>query len=88
MSTVRFLRRARREAPRAPGGEVTLQAPPEIPRATPGNLLTKLLPVVMVVAMIRMVALMFTSGMAKSHVPVVSDHDDGLDARDAGRWGP
>ncbi|RZL22568.1 MAG: type VII secretion protein EccCa [Rhodococcus sp. (in: high G+C Gram-positive bacteria)] len=66
MSTVRFLRRARREAPRAPGGEVTLQAPPEIPRATPGNLLTKLLPVVMVVAMIGMVALMFTSGMARN----------------------
>lgn len=66
MSTVRFLRRARREAPRAPGGEVTLQAPPEIPRATPGNLLTKLLPVVMVVAMIGMVALMFASGMARN----------------------
>ncbi|NMM87865.1 type VII secretion protein EccC [Rhodococcus sp. SRB_17] len=66
MSTVRFPRRPRREAPRAPGGEVTLQAPPEIPRATPGNLLTKLLPVVMVVAMIGMVALMFTSGMARN----------------------
>ncbi|MBJ8347467.1 type VII secretion protein EccCa [Antrihabitans sp. YC2-6] len=62
MSTVRFPRRARREVPRSPGGEVTLQAPPEIPRATPGNLLAKLLPLVMVVAMIGMVAFMFTSG--------------------------
>lgn len=66
LSTVRFARRARREPPRAPGGEVTLQAPPEIPRVTPGNLLTKLLPVIMVVAMIGMVALMFTSGMARN----------------------
>src|SRR3546814_13450170 len=55
LSTVRFARRARRESPRTPGGEVTLQAPPEIPRVTPGNLLTKLLPVIMVVAMIGMV---------------------------------
>lgn len=66
LSTVRFARRARRESPRTPGGEVTLQAPPEIPRVTPGNLLTKLLPVIMVVAMIGMVALMFSSGMARN----------------------
>ncbi|WP_068271661.1 type VII secretion protein EccCa [Aldersonia kunmingensis] len=62
MSTVRFQRRARREMPRTPGGEVTLQPPPEIPRVVPGNLLTKLLPVVMVVAMIGMMAMLFTSG--------------------------
>ncbi|EOM74649.1 type VII secretion protein EccC [Rhodococcus rhodnii] len=66
MSTVRFARRARREVPRIPAGEVSLQAPPEIPRIVPGNLLMKLLPVVMVVAMIGMMALMFTSGMARS----------------------
>lgn len=63
MSTVRFVRKARREVPRIPGGEVNLQSPPEIPRLVPGNLLTKLLPLVMVVAMIGMMALMFTSGM-------------------------
>ncbi|MFM1724772.1 type VII secretion protein EccCa [Rhodococcus sp. PAM 2766] len=66
MGTARFVRKARREAPRAPGGEVSLQTPPEIPRATPGNLMTKLLPLVMVAAMVGMVALMFTSGMAAS----------------------
>ncbi|QBJ95513.1 type VII secretion protein EccCa [Rhodococcus sp. ABRD24] len=66
MGTVRFVRKARREAPRTPGGEVSLQTPPEIPRITPGNLITKLLPLVMVAAMIGMVALMFTSGMAKN----------------------
>ncbi|WP_196248797.1 type VII secretion protein EccCa [Rhodococcoides fascians] len=64
MSTVRFVRGARRPVPRTPGGEVTLQAPPEIPRIVPGNLLMKLMPVVMVAAMVGMVALMFTSGMA------------------------
>ncbi len=43
---------------------MALQAPPEIPRVVPGNLVTKLMPVVMVAAMVGMVALMFTSGMA------------------------
>ena len=71
MSTVRFVRRARREAPRIPGGEVSLQAPPEIPRSTPGNLLMKLLPLVMVAAMIGMVALMFTSGMARNPMSLI-----------------
>lgn len=66
MSTIRFVRKARREVPRIPGGEVSLQAPPEIPRLVPGSLLTKLLPVVMVVAMVGMMALMFSSGMARN----------------------
>jgi S-DNA-T family DNA segregation ATPase FtsK/SpoIIIE len=66
VSTIRFVRKARREVPRIPGGEVSLQAPPEIPRLVPGNLLTKLLPLVMVVAMVGMMALMFTSGMARN----------------------
>ncbi|SNT44478.1 type VII secretion protein EccCa [Rhodococcoides kyotonense] len=64
MSTVRFVRGQRRAVPRTPGGEVTLQTPPEIPRVVPGNLMTKMMPVVMVAAMVGMVALMFTSGMA------------------------
>ncbi|MCM6776133.1 type VII secretion protein EccCa [Nocardia sp. CDC159] len=62
MSTVRFQRRQRREVPRSPGGEVTLQPPPEIPRAIPGSLLAKLMPVVMVVGMVGMMALLFTRG--------------------------
>ena len=45
-----------------PGGEVELQAPPELARPVPGGLLMKLMPVVMVVAMLGMVALMFSSG--------------------------
>ncbi|GGG14219.1 putative FtsK/SpoIIIE family protein [Rhodococcoides trifolii] len=43
-----------------------MEAPPEIPRIVPGNILLKLLPVVMVAAMIGMVALMFTSGAASN----------------------
>ncbi|MGY4653088.1 type VII secretion protein EccCa [Mycobacterium sp. URHB0021] len=45
-----------------PGGEVTLQSPPEVPRIIPGNLLAKLLPIVMLVAVVGMVALMLTVG--------------------------
>jgi len=62
MSTVRFQRRQRREVPRTPGGEVTLQPPPEIPRAVPGGLMGKLMPVVMGVGMVGMMAVMFTKG--------------------------
>ncbi|WP_019929479.1 type VII secretion protein EccC [Nocardia sp. BMG111209] len=62
MSTVRFQRRQRREVPRIPGGEVTLQPPPEIPRAIPASLLSKLMPFVMVVGMIGMMVIMFTRG--------------------------
>ncbi|GAB0106232.1 type VII secretion protein EccC [Nocardia sp. JMUB6875] len=41
---------------------MTLQPPPEIPRAVPANLFSKLMPVVMGVGMLGMVALMITSG--------------------------
>ncbi|MDF0531755.1 type VII secretion protein EccCa [Tsukamurella sp. 8F] len=57
-----FARRPRIAPPRMPGGEVALQAPPEVPRAVPGGLVGKLMPVVMVIAVVGMVALMFTSG--------------------------
>lgn len=57
-----FERRQRLPPPRAPGGEVALAPPPEVPRAVPGGLLAKLLPVVMVIAVVGMLALMFTSG--------------------------
>ncbi|OBA57213.1 type VII secretion protein EccC [Mycobacterium sp. 1100029.7] len=45
-----------------PGGEVTLQSPPEVPRIIPGSLLTKLMPMMMVVASVGMIALMITVG--------------------------
>ncbi|MGH3773216.1 MAG: type VII secretion protein EccCa [Pseudonocardiaceae bacterium] len=56
MSTVRFRRLARLAAPRMPGGEVHLEPPPEVPRVIPGNVLQKILPFVMLVAVLGMVA--------------------------------
>ncbi|WP_345001931.1 type VII secretion protein EccCa, partial [Tsukamurella soli] len=52
-----------------PGGEVALQAPPEIPRVVPGGLVGKLMPVVMVIAVVGMVALMLTSGSSMMSNP-------------------
>ncbi|MFC4001521.1 type VII secretion protein EccCa [Prauserella oleivorans] len=59
MSTLQFKRSPRLAAPRPPGGEVHLEPPPEVPRTIPGNIIMKLMPVVMVVAMLGMVAFMF-----------------------------
>jgi len=57
-----FIRRMRLSPPRMPGGEVSLQSPPEVPRVIPGNLLMKLLPIIMLVAVIGMIALLITVG--------------------------
>jgi S-DNA-T family DNA segregation ATPase FtsK/SpoIIIE len=62
LSTQGFVRRLRVVPPRMPGGEVNLQAPPEVPRSIPGNLFIKLMPFVMIVAVIGMIALMITVG--------------------------
>lgn len=60
MSTLRFKRSPRLAAPRLPGGEVHLEPPPEVPRTIPGNIIQKLLPVIMIVATIGMMAFMMT----------------------------
>jgi S-DNA-T family DNA segregation ATPase FtsK/SpoIIIE len=70
VSTLQFKRSPRLAAPRQPGGEVHLEPPPEVPRVIPGNILMKLMPVVMVVAMLGMMALMFTAGGALGRNPV------------------
>ncbi|MBF6351419.1 type VII secretion protein EccCa [Nocardia flavorosea] len=57
-----FVRQARIAPPRAPGGDLVLNPPPELPRPVPGKLLMKLLPVVMIVAVVGMIALMFATG--------------------------
>lgn len=57
-----FVRRTRVAPPRVPGGEVNLQSPPEVPRLIPGNVLMKLMPVMMIVATVGMIALMITVG--------------------------
>ncbi|HZA17386.1 MAG TPA: hypothetical protein VE645_10945, partial [Pseudonocardiaceae bacterium] len=67
MSTVQFRRSPRLVAPKMPGGEVHLEAPPEVPRVLPGNIVQKILPVVMIAAVLGMVAFVFTTGDAKSN---------------------
>ncbi|MGH3805194.1 MAG: type VII secretion protein EccCa [Pseudonocardiaceae bacterium] len=59
MSTVQFRRLPRLVAPKMPGGEVHLEPPPEVPRVIPGSVVQKILPVVMIVAMLGMVAYAF-----------------------------
>lgn len=61
-TTEGFVRRPRITPPPMPGGDVPIQAPPEVPRVIPPNILTRLMPVVMVVAVIGMVALMIATG--------------------------
>ncbi|WP_433709512.1 type VII secretion protein EccCa [Nocardia sp. CA-084685] len=62
MGTEGFVRLPRIAPPRPPAGELVLNAPPELSRMLPGGLLGKLMPVVMVVAMVGMVAMMVTTG--------------------------
>ena len=47
-------------------GDITLDAPPEVPKALPANPLARLLPVAMLVAAGGMMALYFTSGVAST----------------------
>ena len=70
MSTVQFKRSPRLAAPRMPGGEVHLEPPPEVPRVIPGNIMMKMMPVVMVVAMVGMTVLLFTTGGAAARSPI------------------
>ncbi|MGH3904559.1 MAG: type VII secretion protein EccCa [Pseudonocardiaceae bacterium] len=67
MGTVQFRRSPRLAAPKMPGGEVHLEPPPEVPRVIPGNIVQKLLPVVMIVAVLGMVAFILTSDNAMSN---------------------
>ncbi|ALG13857.1 type VII secretion protein EccCa [Kibdelosporangium phytohabitans] len=70
MSTLQFKRLPRLAAPRPPGGEVHLEPPPEVPRVIPGSILMKMMPVVMVVAMLGMVVMMFTLGGPQARNPM------------------
>jgi S-DNA-T family DNA segregation ATPase FtsK/SpoIIIE len=50
-----------------PGGEVHLEPPPEVPRVIPGNIVQKILPAVMIMAVLGMVAYAFTTGKGESN---------------------
>jgi S-DNA-T family DNA segregation ATPase FtsK/SpoIIIE len=69
VSTLQFKKSPRLAAPRPPGGEVHLEPPPEVPRTIPGNIVMKLMPVVMVVGMLGMVVVLFTSGGSAARNP-------------------
>ncbi|MGH3872244.1 MAG: type VII secretion protein EccCa [Pseudonocardiaceae bacterium] len=67
MSTVQFRRAPRLAAPRMPAGEVHLEPPPEVPRVLPGNIVQRILPVVMIAAVLGMVAFVVSTGDATSN---------------------
>ncbi|HET6502189.1 MAG TPA: type VII secretion protein EccCa, partial [Amycolatopsis sp.] len=69
MSTLQFKKSPRLAAPRPPGGEVHLEPPPEVPRTIPGNIVQKMMPIVMVVATLGMTAVMFISGGSAAKSP-------------------
>jgi DNA segregation ATPase FtsK/SpoIIIE, S-DNA-T family len=70
VSTLQFKRSPRMSAPRPPGGEVHLEPPPEVPRVIPGSIVMKLMPIVMVLAMLGMVVMMFTLGGPAGRSPM------------------
>jgi DNA segregation ATPase FtsK/SpoIIIE, S-DNA-T family len=67
VSTVQFRRSPRLAAPKMPGGEVHLEPPPEVPRVIPGNILQKLLPIVMIAAVLGMLVFVLNTEDAKSN---------------------
>ncbi|MBB1029480.1 type VII secretion protein EccCa [Dietzia sp. SLG310A2-38A2] len=66
MGDVVFTRGERLEAPTVPTGELTLQAPPGLPRPTPRPLVQIVLPIVLVVAVVGMVVVMMRTGMMRN----------------------
>ena len=66
MGDVVFSRPEKLDAPPVPGGEVTLQTPPALPRPTPRPIIQIILPLVMVVAVGGMVLVMLRGGMMRN----------------------
>lgn len=66
MGDVVFTRAEKLDAPPMPGGELSLQAPPQLPRPTPRPLIQIILPLVMVVAVGGMVVVMMRTGMMRN----------------------
>lgn len=64
------LRRGRVSPPPFDGGELVMERPPDVPKEPPTNLVGRLLPVVMLLAMGGMTLLYFSSGAASSRSPV------------------
>jgi S-DNA-T family DNA segregation ATPase FtsK/SpoIIIE len=64
------LRPPRLPAPPVDDGTITMERPPAVPKDPPSNLVGRLLPVVMLVAMGGMTVLYFSSGAASSRSPM------------------
>jgi S-DNA-T family DNA segregation ATPase FtsK/SpoIIIE len=69
-ATEDFIRGPRLPVPAIADGDVVIAAPPVVPRPVPANVVTRLLPVVMVVAMAGMVAVALTSGSSAARNPM------------------
>ncbi|MGB6244237.1 type VII secretion protein EccCa, partial [Gordonia sp. (in: high G+C Gram-positive bacteria)] len=65
-ATIGFARRPRIVGAPVADDEIELTSPPELSRAVPANLLVRLLPVVMVLAVVGMVAMMLVTGGASA----------------------
>lgn len=63
------MRRPRLTPPAMPGGDVPLTAPPEVPRPVPPNLISRIMPIIMIVAVLGMLAMFFTMGSAMMRSP-------------------
>ncbi|AKS35641.1 type VII secretion protein EccCb [Mycolicibacterium goodii] len=59
------------DAPGPATGELLIDAPPELPRATPVPIVTRVLPVVLVIAMVGMMVVYFRSGATTTRGPAV-----------------
>ncbi len=57
-------------APPSTQGEIVVKPPPDLPRETPGNPLSRLLPVAMIVATAGMMVLYLTSGSSAMRNPM------------------
>jgi S-DNA-T family DNA segregation ATPase FtsK/SpoIIIE len=66
-----FVRPPRLPVPTVATGDVVVEAPPQLPKQAPVNPLARLLPVAMLVAMLGMLAVYFTSGTASARNPMV-----------------
>jgi S-DNA-T family DNA segregation ATPase FtsK/SpoIIIE len=65
-----FTRTTRLPVPPITEGEITVEVPPEVPRAVPVNPLTRLLPLAMIVATLGMMAVYFGSGATTGRHPM------------------
>ena len=65
-----FPREPRLSPPPISEGEIDVQAPPDVPRSAPVNPIARLLPVAMVVAVVGMMAVYFSSGAAVMRNPM------------------